>query len=147
MSAPRTIFIRHAEKPATPPPPHGVTTDGHHDDQSLIVQGWQRAGALACLFAPARGALQSPLLTTPQVLYAADPATPSEGEEPSQRPFQTVTALAAQLRLTVDTSWVKGQEAQVAQAAMAQNDVALICWQHDGAVAIANTILGNSGTA
>src|SRR4051794_33031284 len=98
MSASRIMFIRHAEKPSTPPPPHGVSADGDHDNQSLMVQGWQRAGALATLFAPTQGGLQSPLLTAPQLIYAAGPTSGDPGDgSASERPLQTVTPLAAKL--------------------------------------------------
>ncbi|MGX7000321.1 hypothetical protein [Caballeronia sp. KNU42] len=51
----KIMVIRHGEKPAGTTPPCGVTTEGEQDAQSLLVAGWTRAGALAVLFAPARG--------------------------------------------------------------------------------------------
>ena len=83
------MLIRHAEKPADPPPPHGVTKHGDHDPESLAVEGWERAGALACFFAPTHGPLQSPLLATPEVLYAATPGSSGSEESKSKRPVQT----------------------------------------------------------
>jgi len=50
--ATKIMLIRHAEKPPNNPPPHGVDAKGDHDSESLIVQGWQRAGALTVYFAP-----------------------------------------------------------------------------------------------
>jgi len=141
------MLIRHAEKPADPPPPHGVTQHGDHDDQSLTVTGWQRAGALACFFAPTAGPLQSPLLSTPAVVFAAVPGSSGSEESQSRRPVETVTPLAEKLGLAIDTDFTKGQEAQVAEAAMAQGGAVLICWQHKDLHLIANQILGNDTTA
>jgi len=53
--APETImFVRHGEKPGEGTRPHGVDHHGEHDEHSLSVKGWTRAGALAGLFAHAR---------------------------------------------------------------------------------------------
>jgi hypothetical protein len=76
--APPTIImiIRHAEKPDTKGlAPFGVNSDGVQDWESLIIQGWQRAGALVVLFDPARGPLQAPGLAVPSLIYAANPTT------------------------------------------------------------------------
>ena len=54
MPASIIMVIRHAEKPDSGNV--GVQLDGSQDADSLIVQGWQRAGALAVLFDPARSA-------------------------------------------------------------------------------------------
>jgi hypothetical protein len=83
-TASKVMVIRHAEKPADPPPPAGVTADGAQDPESLIVDGWQRAGALACLFAPSRGPLQSPEIATPQWIYASGIAKHSETARPQE---------------------------------------------------------------
>ncbi|MFL5541126.1 MAG: hypothetical protein ACJ8J0_19220 [Longimicrobiaceae bacterium] len=145
--ASRIMLIRHAEKPGDPPPPHGVDKHGDHDPESLSVHGWQRAGALACFFAPTHGPLQSPLVSTPAVIYAAAPEKEDQDGSKSERPLQTVTPLAQKLGLTVDTGFTRGQEAQVAQAAMTESGVVLIAWQHQDAHLIANAILGNDTTA
>ena len=150
MSSPRApliMLIRHAEKPDKPPP-HGVTKHGDHDAESLTVEGWQRAGALACFFAPTHGALQSPLLATPEVLYAAAPGkrSGSEGSQ-SERPLQTITPLAKKLGRTIRTDFTKGEETKLADAAMAEIGTVLVCWQHQDIHLIANRILGNDTTA
>jgi hypothetical protein len=146
-TAPRILLIRHAEKPPTKPPPYGVTKRGEHDTQSLTVKGWQRAGALACYLAPTAGPLQSPLLSTPAVIYASPPGGKGADESQSERPVDTVTPLAKKLGLTVQTGFIKGKETKVAKAAMGASGVALICWQHKGIPLIANAILGNATTA
>jgi hypothetical protein len=48
------MIIRHAEKPLTPDPPHGVSIDGLADPDSQTPRGWQRAGALVGLFSGER---------------------------------------------------------------------------------------------
>jgi hypothetical protein len=45
----KIMLIRHAKKP-NGSPPAGVTEDGLEDKHSLIVRGWQRAGALVAFF-------------------------------------------------------------------------------------------------
>ena len=58
--ATKIMIIRHAEKPTTTPPVSGVDINGQQNEDSLIVRGWQRAGALVALFAPTKGPLQNP---------------------------------------------------------------------------------------
>jgi hypothetical protein len=142
-AAPKIMVIRHGEKPAEPPPPHGVTPGGDHDPQSLTPLGWQRAGALACFFAPTGGPLQSTLLATPRFLYASGIGKGSD----SMRPQETITPLAKKLGLTIDTSFLKDQETEVAADAMARDGVVLVCWEHNGIPEIANRLLGNDTTA
>jgi hypothetical protein len=48
--------IRHAEEHET----MGVAEDGSPEEQSMMLRGWQRAGALARLFYPAGRGLQTP---------------------------------------------------------------------------------------
>lgn len=145
MSTPaagKIMVIRHAEKPADTPPPQGVDVDGDADPESLIPLGWQRAGALACLFAPARGPLQAPQLAVPQVVFAAGVGHHSH----SERPSQTVSAVGARLGITTNTSYLKGDETAMVEAAMASDGVVLICWQHEAIPGIANQIVGNDTT-
>jgi hypothetical protein len=138
-TTPKIMVIRHAEKPADTPPPQGVDVDGNADSQSLIPQGWQRAGALACLFDPARGPLQAGELAVPQAVYASGVGHHSH----SLRPQETVTPLAAKLGLSIGTGFLKGDETEMTADAMAQDGVVLICWEHDAIPGIANQILGN----
>jgi len=136
------MVIRHAEKPADTGAPFGVNADGNQDPESLIVQGWQRAGAVASLFAPSRGPLQSPDLSTPQFLYASGTAKHSS----SERPQETITPLASKLSLSLNTNFLKGDEANMVKDAISQNGVVLICWEHQAIPDIANNILGNTTT-
>jgi hypothetical protein len=112
-AASKIMVIRHAEKPSGDGPPFGVTADGEKDDKSLTVRGWQRAGALACLFAPARGPLQSPALATPGVIFASQ-ASPTKG---SQRPPETIMPLAERIEIMPRTH---AQDARKGQAQSAR---------------------------
>lgn len=134
-NARKIMLIRHAEKPPASPPPHGVNANGHHDPESLLVRGWQRAGALATLFAPANGVFQHPGLATPRHVYAS---TIGKGSA-SERPQETVTPLVDKLGQAVKTdfSYAKGDEAEVAAAAQQHHHTVLICWEHQGIPLIA----------
>ncbi len=87
----KIMIIRHAEKPPASGEPFGVTADGDQDVESLIIQGWQRAGALACFFAPTHGPLQDAELATPQFLFASQ----SKSGGGSARPVETITPVAS----------------------------------------------------
>jgi hypothetical protein len=143
-AAPKTtkiMIIRHAEKPPASGEPFGVTADGDQDVESLIIQGWQRAGALACLFAPTHGPLQNAELATPQFLFASE----SKSGGGSERPVETIAPLASKLGLTPKTH-KKIDIDKVAADAMASGGTALICWQHEDIPSIANVIVGNQTT-
>jgi hypothetical protein len=126
-TATKIMIIRHAEKPTTTPPPptYGVTITGAQDPDSLIVQGWQRAGALVTLFAPSRGPLQSSDLATPQFIYAT-----STSDTEGNRPEETITPLAKQLNLVPNESFSKSQSGECATSAISCNGVVLISWPH-----------------
>ncbi|MCM0082430.1 hypothetical protein L4X63_12600 [Geomonas sp. Red32] len=97
-TSPRIMLIRHAEKPAGEGPPYGVDGEGNREEDSITPLGWQRAGALVVLFAPAHGALQGPGLSPPQYLFACG----KEKERTRLRPLQTVVPLAKRLLLGGD---------------------------------------------
>lgn len=126
--ATKIMLIRHAEKPPSNPPPHGVNTNGDHDNESLIVQGWQRAGALTVYFAPSVGPFQNSQIATPKFIYASEIAKGSS----SERPQETVTPLIQKLgnNAAVNFNIPKGQEQSVANSAMACKGIVLICWEH-----------------
>ena len=100
------LIIRHAEKAGHKWPGPGLTPEGTEDEQSLVVRGWQRAGAWAALFA---GEIRGADYPRPSMIYAADPAA-TTGDEPSQRPFQTVIPVAERLNLRIVTDYAVGQE-------------------------------------
>jgi len=134
MSALTILIIRHAEKPDEAWPGPGLTLDGTPDDKSLVIRGWQRAGSWSALFG---AGLNNSDYPQPAVVYAANPKT--TGPDTSQRPFQTVTPLAARLGLNPpDTTYAVGQEAALVAAILVQTGVVLVAWEHK---AIARTIL------
>jgi len=143
--APKIMVIRHAEKPTQNPKVNGVDINGNINQDSLIVQGWQRAGALATLFAPSKGPLQHHNLATPKFIYAAQSPDPTEGN----RPEQTVTPLVAKLQqqagksealLEPNFSFKKGKEKQLVESAMSCDGVVLISWPHGRIPALAGHI-------
>jgi hypothetical protein len=152
MGATKIIVIRHAEKPGSY---GGVSYFGVDDvgsvsgdagKEHLVTLGWERAGALVGLFAPPH-VPETPVLATPQFLFASDPAAQSDdvaGDEgPSQRPYETLTALAASLWKTLDKSHRKKHYAQIVEAALACEGVVLIAWQHEDIAPTTKT--GNAG--
>jgi hypothetical protein len=131
----KIMIIRHAEKPPDPPNKNGpwdVQLDGQPGKgKSLIVQGWQRAGALAHFFAPYKAKPATPGIETPSHVYAASPA----GTE-TQRPWETVTPLAAWLGYKegsgkFDTSYKIGDEKGLVKSVLGHSSPVLICWEHD----------------
>jgi hypothetical protein len=136
MAAPPTkiMIIRHAEKPPNKPSntgPWDVLANGQSGSgKSLIVQGWQRAGALSAFFAPFQASPANSAIATPNYIYAASPG----GE--SQRPCETVTPLAAWLKYAQNTPQfntdfeIAGGEAQMVQSVLGLSGSVLICWEH-----------------
>lgn len=128
-NAPKVMIIRHAEKPDDNPPPHGVDPDGDHDSEALSVRGWQRAGALAVLFAPSAGPLQNAALATPRFVFASK----LDKDNGSERPQQTVSALIDKLgkaAVRVNFEFGIGAEHELAARAMACDGPVLIAWAH-----------------
>ena len=74
-------------------------------------------------------------MATPDTLFAA-----LGGDSNSIRPQQTLTPLAARLGLTIDTSFSKGQEAQLAVALARETGTSLVAWQHESIGAIATQL-------
>ena len=166
------MVIRHAEKPGTynSQSYSGVAalgdTCGKAGDESLVTLGWQRAGGLVTLFAPPWGPKTD--LDTPAYIYAADPgssadadgadaaadsASASGGDGPSQRPYETVTAVAQMLGVTIDAKHKKSDYHKVVSDALAKSGVVLICWQHQDIAlgtsknpGISQYILNDTGT-
>jgi hypothetical protein len=131
----KIIIIRHGEKPPTHPGkkgPFDVKEDGKSGKgNSLIVTGWQRAGALNAFFAPHKGKPPKKEVATPDYIYAADPKSESE------RPYETVTPLAAWLGYKEKTAQfnisykIGGGEPQLVESVLGLSGVVLICWEHD----------------
>ncbi|TWB43205.1 histidine phosphatase family protein [Nitrospirillum pindoramense] len=131
MSKLTLYFIRHAEKPEGEWPGPGLTLDGKKDKESLVIRGWQRAGAWAALFG---AGLDAGDYATPQAVYAATPGTVAN-KGPSKRPFETATPLAARLGLAgPNTTYGKGQEAELVQELLTLSGVVLVCWEHEAIV-------------
>lgn len=137
------MLIRHAERPAKVGSPFGVTIDGHKDVNSLSAPGWQRAGALATVFAPTSGPLQDDALSTPQHLFASEVGHLS----PSKREQETLAPLSDKLGLSISAEHQKQHHAPMVKRALACDGVVLICWDHKFLPSVANDILGNDATA
>jgi hypothetical protein len=128
MGALTILIIRHAEKPGEQWPGPGLTEDGVPDKASLVVRGWQRAGAWTALFGAGLGGVDYP---APQAIYAATPGT-SDGSDdgPSRRPYETVYGSAPRLGLTTNTSFAKGDEKKLVEKLLGLKGVVLVCWEH-----------------
>jgi hypothetical protein len=131
----KIIIIRHGEKPPVNPGkkgPFDVRENGERGNgKSLIVPGWQRAGALNAFFAPHKGKPPKKAIATPDYIYAANP------QGISQRPWETVTPLAAWLGYQHGTPQfnthydINGGEPQLVQSVLRLKGTVLICWEHD----------------
>jgi hypothetical protein len=138
----QTIFIiRHAEKPEADKD-GAVDETGKPDVRSLTPRGWQRAGAWAEMFSPSLG---EPALPRPTAIFASAPVArhgdaAGNGGGKSRRPLETVTPLAAKLGIQVDLRFSKGSESDLAQSLSGIDGVALVCWQHEAILNIANAL-------
>ncbi len=161
MGATRIMVIRHGEKPGTY---NGTQYDGVNPtgdvagkdgSKHLVTLGWERAGALVTLFAPPWGPQAG--LDTPAYLFASNPeSNGSNGGDsgPSQRPYETLTAVAARLGLTIDTHEKKSHYDKMVTKALDLDGAVLIAWQHedipllakDGKPGISQSILTQTQT-
>jgi hypothetical protein len=131
----KIMIIRHGEKPpkhAGKSDPIDVQENGQSGNgNSLIVIGWQRAGALNAFFAPYKAKPANSEISTPDCIYAASPTNES------QRPWETVTPLAAWLGYKQGTAQfntqftIGGGEPQLVKSVLGMSGVVLICWEHD----------------
>jgi hypothetical protein len=136
------MVIRHAEKPVTDPPTSGVDISGNTDSHSLIVVGWQRAGALVRYFSAPESNVQQPtyLISPPPETDASNADTDEGG-----RPFETIDPLCQKLGLTHNTPCKVGKEKQLVDDVLAlDGEVVLIAWEHKHIIDIANLILGST---
>jgi len=128
FTAPKLMLIRHAEKPiaaAAPNPAYnGIDILGNPDKDSLIPQGWQRAGALIELFTSASGPLP-----VPQFLFAPN----QFGHGTSKRPYETITPLSQKLGLAINppqAQYSKTDFKTMLAAATSSKGMVLIAWEH-----------------
>jgi hypothetical protein len=142
MAAAKIMIVRHAEKPSDDGKIRGVDADGKDSPEELIVRGWQRSGALVRLFAPRDGSFVDPHLATPKTIFASKVGKHSN----SLRPQHTVLELATVLGLPLALNFAKGDEQDLAAAAVAATGPVLIGWEHEAIPAIVNAITGNGTT-
>ncbi|GJD54578.1 histidine phosphatase family protein [Methylobacterium dankookense] len=126
MSALTVLLLRHAEKPGGDYPGVGRTFEGKRDDKSLIVRGWQRAGAWAALLGSGLSA-DYPL---PTIIYAARPEPVTAEASFSHRPWETALPLARRLYLDVNTRWGVGQEQALVEELTKLTGTVAIFWEH-----------------
>ncbi|HEY8223780.1 MAG TPA: hypothetical protein VIG25_00800 [Pyrinomonadaceae bacterium] len=139
----KIMVIRHAEKPAKDGPPYGVTVKGERSKESLEVRGWQRAGAMTKLFAPASGQFQHPALAKPQFLYTSKPLR----RRGSRRPIETITPLADKLAIRINSNFARDEIESMLEEVFLCKGVVLICWQREYIPRIASQILGSENVA
>jgi hypothetical protein len=118
------MLIRHAEKPLPTGPAYGISPTGRPDKRSLTVDGWQRAGALVELFAPARGRPPAGLWR-PEAVYAS-----AARNGRSRRSIETVEPLARQLGVDVVDRYAAGEEEQLVTELVDHPGATLVSWHH-----------------
>jgi hypothetical protein len=132
MATSTIMVIRHAEKPkVNPGEPDlglGVSEMGEEDKHSLVVRGWQRAGAWAVLFGS--GAF-GPDYPKPGAVFAANPVAPPKADgSVSERPCNTILPLCRRLNITPVRQFGVGDETPMLEAVKALSGVVLISWEH-----------------
>ena len=127
MSALTVLVIRHGEKPDpdNPDRPPGLTSDGVKDKHSLLIRGWQRAGAWAALFG---AKLDGDDFPEPALVYAANPD--QQGAPHGKRALETVVPLCARLPITPITKFGVNQESDLVKEVQGLTGVVLISWEH-----------------
>lgn len=126
MSSLTLLIIRHGEKPLEAWPGPGLTEEGVADPQSLVIRGWQRAGSWTALFAAGLGGSNYP---KPGAVYAADPKSYA-GDDPSKRPWETVSGVAARLGRALNDRYGLGDEEAMVAEIVTLTGVVLLCWEH-----------------
>jgi hypothetical protein len=124
------LIIREAERHGQIWPGPGLTRAGKADDKSLVIRGWERAGAWSALFGTLLGADGYP---KPTVIYAANPEAVSL-DETSLGPLQTVIPLSERLGMEPITTYSVGQEAKLVGELLHSAGIALISWESRGIV-------------
>jgi hypothetical protein len=127
------------------PRPHGsgvgtgtAVAAGQDDPLRQVVTG---------LFTPPRGSFVSPDLATPAHIYASKPRARADAEgntsSKSRRPLQTITPLAAKLKLTPNIAFGKGDEAALVEHVGAKTGGVLISWRHEAICDIAQRLVAS----
>ena len=130
------VLIRHAEKPVDRAV--GIDVAGAASGRCLTPRGWQRAGALATLFAPAIGDPRAPL-TRPDRLYS--PEYENDDRTVNHRTYETILPLAERLGIEIESPHKEGREAKLARRILAEDGgTSLVCWEHTLLVAIASEL-------
>lgn len=143
--AKKIMIIRHGEKPIGTIV--AITAEGVEDPESLIVQGWQRAGGLVGLFDPFNKSFQNSDLATPNKMYASHPKSGNESHKEyskSKRPLETLTPLSQRLGLTIDQNHGAEEFPDMIDKARNHEGVVIIAWQHSDIPAMANLLLNNT---
>lgn len=126
VRAPELImFVRHGEKPSEHGAPHGINHHGEHDDHSLSVRGWMRAGALGALLSHAPTTIH-PGVLTPQRILATKPSP----EAKSHREVDTAQPIARRLHLVVESDFAHVDEAELRQSVLTDSRNTLVVWHH-----------------
>jgi len=126
----KIMIIRHGEKPSHKK--GGFLLNGEVSIDGLTIKGWQRAGAITRLF---RSSI--PGLCAPIELHACYKS------KHAQRALDTITPLANMLGLDVNTKFKKGEEVDLAHAAMSTEGPVLISWENTAIHEIGNAIMGD----
>jgi hypothetical protein len=116
----KILIIRHAEQPSPGLPDRGVDESGAPDANSLTVQGWQRAGALARFFAKPSGGVERP-----DAIYAA--ATGRGG----RRCIETATPIAASLGRGLISQFATDDARAVMADVLRRQGVVLMVWERE----------------
>lgn len=117
------MFIRHAEKPDHSQ--HGVTRAGEHDDHSLSVHGWTRAGALAALFSHVSGSTHHSIVQPERIL-----ATSPSHDYKSKREHDTALPTAERLNLHIESHEVPDDYQALVDNITKDGKPTLIVWHH-----------------
>jgi hypothetical protein len=121
MPLPTVMFIRHAEKPEKSE--KGVTHDGEHDEHSLSVRGWTRAGALAALFTNSDS---RDLLQQPERIIATEP----DHAYKSKREHDTALPTANRLGLDIEATTIPDDYATLTTSITGSGTPTLVVWHH-----------------
>lgn len=123
LPKPTVMFIRHAEKPDHSQ--HGVTRAGEHDEHSLSVQGWTRAGALAALFSHVSGTTHHNLVQPERII-----ATSPSHNYKSKREHDTALPTAERLNVHIESHTVPDDYQALVDDITKDGKSTLIVWHH-----------------